>query len=568
MSTAPWDDSGRDDGLWDDDFDPDTSPPDGEDAWLNDLPLELREEHLTGAWTGAGESMAAGFVHHAGGRPGVGFAASGVLDQLVPGQVLAGFAADAWAGGLAELGESELVGVMCAWRRLASWAAAGESAAVTALARRRAVQARERKSPNLIDHVGDELAAALTLTGRSGKRLLDLAAGLARLEATRAALAAGVIDWPRAMIFADELVALDDDEARAAEAMVLPRAGQLTTGQLRAALRRAVLAIDPAAAGRRRRAARKDAGVHVWDEASGNSALAGRELPPEDVIIADQWLTAQARWLKARGVEGTLDQLRGSVFSTALAGRPVASLLPGTDPVVPDPAGPGPAGPDQTGRRASAAVPHTGSADHESGWPTITGNVNLTMPLASWIGISEAPGEVPGFGPADAGTCRGLAGWLAAHPASRWCLTLTDRDGRAVAHACARHGPGPPGPAQAAAWLGTLRPVALEAGECTHERQAPGYRPPRRLRHLIAVRQQTCGFPGCRRPATGCDDDHTTPYHLGGRTCECNLAPLCRHHHQAKQALGWHLEQPEPGVLIWTLPHGRSYLTRPDPYPI
>jgi hypothetical protein len=40
--------------------------------------------------------------------------------------------------------------------------------------------------------------------------------------------------------------------------------------------------------------------------------------------------------------------------------------------------------------------------------------------------------------------------------------------------------------------------------------------------------------------------------------------PLCRRH-RAKQTLRWHLEQTEPGVMTWTLPHGRTYATRPDP---
>ncbi len=37
----------------------------------------------------------------------------------------------------------------------------------------------------------DEIAAALTLTGRSAARLLDVAAGLARMPAVHAALKAG-----------------------------------------------------------------------------------------------------------------------------------------------------------------------------------------------------------------------------------------------------------------------------------------------------------------------------------------------------------------------------------------
>ena len=46
-----------------------------------------------------------------------------------------------------------------------------------------------------------------------------------------------------------------------------------------------------------------------------------------------------------------------------------------------------------------------------------------------------------------------------------------------------------------------------------------------------------------------------------------NLAPLCRRHHQAKQASGWHLSQPQPGTLLWALPHGRNYTVSPDRYP-
>ncbi len=52
----------------------------------------------------------------------------------------------------------------------------------------------------------------------------------------------------------------------------------------------------------------------------------------------------------------------------------------------------------------------------------------------------------------------------------------------------------------------------------------------------------------------------------GGLTCECDLAPLCRHHHRCKQAEGWELEQPEPGVLVWRTPAGRRYVTRPTQY--
>jgi hypothetical protein len=171
---------------------------------------------------------------------------------------------------------------------------------------------------------------------------------------------------------------------------------------------------------------------------------------------------------------------------------------------------------------------------------------------------------VAGFGPVAAADGRALAARLAGEPGSRWCLTLTGPDGRAVAHGCARaHG----GETAGRGWelTVTVRPVAVR--DCLHERESAGYQPSPTLRHVIRVRQRTCSFPGCCRPAARCDQDHTVPYDQGGRTCECNLAPLCRRHHRAKQVQGWRLDQPEPGVLVWTLPHGRSYRVQPPAYP-
>ena len=101
-----------------------------------------------------------------------------------------------------------------------------------------------------------------------------------------------------------------------------------TTGQLRAALARAIVAYDPEAAQRRRDEARKDASVQSWAEPSGNAALAGRELSPADVVHADAQLTADARWLAKCGVPGSIDELRALAFTARLTGRPLSSLLP------------------------------------------------------------------------------------------------------------------------------------------------------------------------------------------------------------------------------------------------
>src|SRR5262249_26555313 len=136
-----------------------------------------------------------------------------------------------------------------------------------------------------------------------------------------------------AMVIAEEVSGLDDAHAAAVEERVLARAAGQTTSQLRAAARRAVLAADPDAARRRQEQAQREGGVGGWVESAGAAALAGRDLPPAEVLAADQHLSELARSLRAAGMTGTMDQLRAQVFLALLAGQPVTSLLPaGADP--------------------------------------------------------------------------------------------------------------------------------------------------------------------------------------------------------------------------------------------
>ncbi|MDR0346364.1 MAG: HNH endonuclease, partial [Nocardiopsaceae bacterium] len=315
---------------------------------------------------------------------------------------------------------------------------------------------------------------------------------------------------------------------------------------------------------------------------------------------------------------GSLDALRARVYTTLLLGQPIAALRA---QLLADAARQGPAGPDGTrgapGTPAGARPEAGGAADAAReqrpgcyppgspgldwpvttglgplgrpsalgahpvpgipgpGWPGPGGSVNLTMPLATWLGGSGAPGEAAGFGPIPATDAQALAALAGARPGSRWCITLTGQDGGALAHGCARIHPGGTSPGSSRpgdagrvpGWVLTVSIRALAYQTCSHERESSSYRPSPGLGHLITVRQRRCSFPGCRHPAIRCDQEHTVPFGNGGRTCECNLAPLCRRHHRAKQAQGWHLDQPEPGVMSWTLPHGRRYRTGPQPYP-
>ena len=78
-----------------------------------------------------------------------------------------------------------------------------------------------------------------------------------------------------------------------------------------------------------------------------------------------------------------------------------------------------------------------------------------------------------------------------------------------------------------------------------------------------ALRNQVCVFPGCVRPTTVCDLDHTVPW-PHGPTCICNLGPLCRHHHRLKtHDPGWTLTNHGNGTYTWTTPHNTRHTVTP-----
>ena len=84
-----------------------------------------------------------------------------------------------------------------------------------------------------------------------------------------------------------------------------------------------------------------------------------------------------------------------------------------------------------------------------------------------------------------------------------------------------------------------------------------------RLKTRTSLRQPTCVFPWCTRPARSCDADHVIAHAAGGATCDCNLAPLCRRHHRLKTSAGWSYTTIETGVWLWSEPHGQQFLRTP-----
>ncbi len=471
------------------------------------------------------------------------------------------------------------------------------------------------------------------------RAVLELAADLAvKLPGTAAAFRSGVLQENKVRIIAAATQLLDPAEARAAEALVLGRAGTLTPGGLRAAIARAVMQVAPDKARKRREEAAKDARVERWAEDSGNAALVGRELPPAEVLAADQRVTWWARQLRKAGLDGTMDELRARAYLDLLLGmdsRPAgnSSTAPGPGPGGhgeragstgdapgqegsgtgddPDGNGPDDSGPDDGGpgpgepAGPAPAAPVAGVIP-----PGFAGRVNLTVPLATALGLADRPGEAAGIGPVDPWLARDLAAAAARNPKTTWCLTVTDQHGRPIGHGCARPapaanpakratpgaraGPGPPPPADPrpgftarrehgppggyGTWrlstgipgardlIVTVEPVGTDP--CDHRHEAQGHDPGVMLRHLAEIRYATCTGPACRRPAAQADFEHNTPYEAGGRSCLCNGDPKCRHDHRVKQHPRWHVDQLPDGTVRWTTPAGRQYTKEPTRYPI
>ena len=125
------------------------------------------------------------------------------------------------------------------------------------------------------------------------------------------------------------------------EAKILGRAGRLTPGSLRSALARAVMEAAPEKARQRRETAAKTARVERWAEDSGNAALMGRELPPDEVLAADQRITAWAQELRTAGLDGGMDELRARAYLDLLLGKDSRPRAQDTEAAGP-PAGAGP----------------------------------------------------------------------------------------------------------------------------------------------------------------------------------------------------------------------------------
>ncbi|MBA2389598.1 MAG: DUF222 domain-containing protein [Geodermatophilaceae bacterium] len=394
----------------------------------------------------------------------------------------------------AHLTLEQRVDLIRAWERQIAWASACQLPAVAALEDPGADEGPDPQPEQVCvpDWCREELAAALSLSGFQAQARLDLARDLAgRLPGTAAALRAGNVTAGKAAIIAKAVRVLSDEHAAAVEAAVLPEAARQTPGELHRALARAVLEADPEGAAERAADAVERRRVTGVLPLSDGMAGIWAELAAADAQTVIAGLDTDAAKIKA---------------ALRAAGTPIQDI------------------PALATRRADALLGWAHRAQAEPHLVTTHSRrptVHVTVSLSMLLGLNDAPGDLAGYGPIDAGTTRRIAA------EGTWRRLLTD-------------------PAS-----GALR----DYGRTT-------YQPPADLREFILARDPVCAFTGCQRPARQCQLDHITEWQHGGTTTDSNLHPLCLRHHICKTNGGWSVTHADDRTT-WTSPTGKTYTLDP-----
>ncbi|GAA1711436.1 hypothetical protein GCM10009809_04590 [Isoptericola hypogeus] len=440
-----------------------------------------------------------------------------------------------------------------------------------------------------------EVACALGIGEASASTLLSDAQVLTRrARATLDALCAGRISYRHTAVLVEAVADLPAHAVAEIEAVVLHRAPEVTAAKFGALARAARDLLHPVPAEVRHEAANLKADVWVDDGKDGMSWLTAHLPAPVAHAVHDR-LTRTATRAKTAGDPRGIGQLRAATLSALLldgvedgaVNGGVDTRLDGQGAIVGEVAGlvaglvdggvaGGVAGradggvDDGIDGTVHGATAHGGTADGGT-----DGGFDDRVPGGATHGPVSDPPDPPGLSgptvppgpPGPPGPPDPLAALARSiRPVVHVTVPITTLTGTSEDSATldgaipldaetAR---------QLAAHAPTLRRILTDpvtGAMLTVDRRS--YVVPADLRAFLTLRDVTCRFPGCRIPARRCDVDHTTAWVDGGTTDAGNLAHLCRKHHTLKHESRWAVEQLDAGVLAWTSPRGRTYLTTP-----
>lgn len=455
---------------------------------------------------------------------------------------------------------------------------------------------RVRLSP--VTQTSIAMAAALRLGNGAADTLVSQSVALAtRHPRTLAAARDGAVSWDKATVLADSTLTLTARQAAEVEDRVLPKAAERVPSQHRAAVQRAVEAVDPDGAAERHRRAREDVCFIRQHHGNGVGELFAR-MPAEQLDTvwtgADRW----ARRRKAAGDERTLETLRVAALvqwaSSFLVHGDSAHCDGEADRAADD--------------SSSTAATESASPPTQHGRPVTVG---LLWHLPGLLGLSDEGGLLLDTGaPLAADTLhqlmdRGLSlRRMVVDPDTGELLDVTARSWPLLP---SRPGPGIH-PEPYTLFLALTRPIwhALATGDVTGlagddadlvravaaaidgsgepmrdalrsllaqpiEADALDATPaaesvPPALAEFVALRDRHPATPtAAPTGAMAGDADHTRSLRDGGHTVRDNLATPTRRWHVARTHGGWTVHR-AGRQLVWTSSTGRRYRVEPHDY--
>ena len=363
-----------------------------------------------------------------------------------------------------------------------------------------------------------ELDDAYTLTEKFSSTVDALEAGRVTLRHVHAVLETGVV--------------IDDDETRRGwEKVVLSRAERDSPARVRAFARELAESVQPEGMTARHARAARARGVSVRDLADGMAELSVI-LPATAAYGIRDRLRRQAAVIRASSIavagDGGTDELAtgGLPGNTATAADRATSSRADTPRVSPDERTLAQIEADLCADLLLTAAPTidpTTEATCPGGLGAIRAQVQITVPVLTLLGHTDAGAAVAGRSPIDPESARHLA----AH-APGWDRVLCD----------------------------PVTGTVLEVDR---------YSPSAAQRRYLAARDQHCRAPGCRAPLTRCQLDHNHEAQHGGATTLTNLCHLCVRHHTLKTETAWSVTQESDGTLRFRSPLGQHVTETPPP---
>ncbi len=425
--------------------------------------------------------------------------------------------------------------------------------------------------------VADELALALQLHKGAATLRIHTSCELVRnFPATLRALQEGELTERAAFTIVRELSVLENlEDIRAAETAVLEWARKHPLAGIRREAQRAAARQSPAARSRAHSRAMEERSVRMFPTSDGTADLVHTQDAIDAAAVMASLNRAAAR-RRRYGDPRSLDQLRADIAlarllprtrtispdfepgggSSAALGAQATSNT-GADAVAKQKAGSGDRSVDGVGlgpnhgADVSGTAAETDAADEAAIGADATVVIHATgAELRALLdGGPGTGGEADHHGPIPQSSLR-----------KHLIRTLANSLLTNLPDACGHRGPRCAGRGSGISQAAPAR-FDVRITDEPPAGQPDTYTPTAAVDRYVRLRDRTCQFPGCQRPAEFADVDHRTAFGDGGRTTTRNLHCLCRHHHRLKHQGGWLVTPDADGTTTWTSPTGRRYRT-------